>query len=294
MWLESQVGKGTTFYFNLPYALAPLNRETPGIERELAQAPRAHSKNRKRLLLAESDPLLLRTLRRQLSDYELIEAPAAAEIAALVEQHHPAALVLDEPASAEGAPGEWLAQAPAGLPVIQVAIKGSLRVAQELGIQDYLIKPISRDHLLEAIHAIPRPIQNILIVDDDIQLVELFDRILSSADETFEVLKAFSGAEALQVLKEARPVDLVLLDLRLPDMGGMEVLRAMKARPELADIAVIMASAQNPTELISSNPLSLNVFRGQNASLTETLNCLVGLVEALPPPQGPPIGGGLG
>lgn len=79
----------------------------------------------------------------------------------------------------------------------------------------------------------------VLLVEDD--------RFLQKAAETtlrrrgFVVLTASDGEEALRVAREARP-DLVLLDMIMPRLQGLEVLRILKGDPATADIPVLMLS----------------------------------------------------
>src|SRR5262249_30210812 len=68
-----------------------------------------------------------------------------------------------------------------------------------------------------------RPV--ILVVDDDEGLRESFRLIL---DDEYNLLEAPDGARALDILRSTH-VDLVLLDVRLPGMGGVEVLERLKA-----------------------------------------------------------------
>jgi signal transduction histidine kinase/CheY-like chemotaxis protein len=281
MSLESQVGQGTTFTFSLPWSYTPLKAENNALERELRQAPRPHSVVRKCILVAEAGPVLLHAMRRQLSTYDLVEVSSAAELPALIERHRPVALLVNEPDRPAPDVQGWWAAAPRELPVVRASMKDSQWLAQELGILDYLIKPISREQLLKAIQGVPGQVVRILIVDDDAQLIELFARMLASGGGTYTILKALSGEEALGLLAE-QPVDLILLDLVLPGAGGLEVLRALKSDPALAATAVIMISAQYPEALISANPLALSLYRREHASLTETLNYLRAVVEEFP------------
>jgi DNA-binding response OmpR family regulator len=76
----------------------------------------------------------------------------------------------------------------------------------------------------------------ILIVDDDLDIADAFTHVLRSAD--YDVLSAATGQECLQIARAERP-DLIILDVRLPDISGLEVCRRIKADPELARIAVI-------------------------------------------------------
>ena len=77
--------------------------------------------------------------------------------------------------------------------------------------------------------------QTILIIDDDAAIGNLEQEVLERAG--YSVLRAYSGTEALLLLKSSRP-DLVLLDLMLPGLSGEEVL------PRIQGIPVIVVSAK--------------------------------------------------
>ena len=77
---------------------------------------------------------------------------------------------------------------------------------------------------------------NVLVVDDERNIRALVARVLGQ--DQVEVHGAATGKEGLQMADEVSP-DLVLLDLRLPDMDGMDVLRALRTRyPEIAVIII--------------------------------------------------------
>lgn len=78
----------------------------------------------------------------------------------------------------------------------------------------------------------------ILVVDDQKETIELFRKILKNEDCT--ILTTNNGKEALRLVDRKRPT-LVILDLRMPDMSGIEVLRRIKRVDE--DIEVIVTTA---------------------------------------------------
>ncbi len=80
---------------------------------------------------------------------------------------------------------------------------------------------------------------SILVVDDDAQILQLYSKCLRLAG--YNVWEARTGGECLKVVRERRP-DLVLLDVRLPDVDGIEVCRQIKLDPDLPDILVILCS----------------------------------------------------
>ena len=81
----------------------------------------------------------------------------------------------------------------------------------------------------------------ILIVDDERDLLSVLEFNLKQAG--FETLLAASGVEALAQLRRRVP-DLVLLDLMLPDLSGMEVCRAVKSDPRTRHVPVMMLTAK--------------------------------------------------
>ncbi len=86
----------------------------------------------------------------------------------------------------------------------------------------------------------------VLVVDDDPEMAHLLQSML--ATKGYESVAAYSAAEALEWLEKAgRPggeaVSLVLLDIRMPEMNGLEVCRRMRSRPDWMTIPVIMVTA---------------------------------------------------
>jgi DNA-binding NtrC family response regulator len=66
---------------------------------------------------------------------------------------------------------------------------------------------------------------NILIVDDDAEMVNLLEEILEK--EGYSVTKAFRGKDALQIIKD-EIFDMIITDIRMPEIGGLDILRAVK------------------------------------------------------------------
>jgi len=81
----------------------------------------------------------------------------------------------------------------------------------------------------------------VLVVEDDRDIAQLIARYLHKAGHTTEVVS--SGTVALSRAKEASP-DLIVLDLMLPGMDGLEDCRALRAEPGTALTPIIMATAR--------------------------------------------------
>ena len=88
---------------------------------------------------------------------------------------------------------------------------------------------------------IARMRHTILVADDEAILRALVRETLSSGG--YAVLEAANGDEALDLARSARP-DLIVLDLMMPSRSGLEVLRELRADPELAATPVVMLTAR--------------------------------------------------
>lgn len=82
--------------------------------------------------------------------------------------------------------------------------------------------------------------KKILVVEDSPTTMEMKCSILEGAG--YEILRATEGIEAIQKVQEEKP-DLVLLDIKLPDMDGYQICRLLKKDEALKAIPVIMATA---------------------------------------------------
>ncbi len=85
--------------------------------------------------------------------------------------------------------------------------------------------------------------KNILIVDDEKHILELLQYNL--VERGYHVIQAETGEEALEQLKKHPKVDGILLDLLLPGIDGLEVLRRIRSQDETKHIPVIMLTAKN-------------------------------------------------
>lgn len=79
----------------------------------------------------------------------------------------------------------------------------------------------------------------ILIVEDEQNLNEAYQMILSSAGHTIHA--AYDGSEALKLTETLEP-DLILLDLRMPKMGGVDFLREYKAKQDHPNVKIVIFS----------------------------------------------------
>jgi PAS domain S-box-containing protein len=90
---------------------------------------------------------------------------------------------------------------------------------------------------------------NILVVDDDPDLLRIIERLLK--EQNYFVSTAVSGQECLQAIR-LDPPDLLLLDVMLPDISGIDICKTIKKDPQLSSIYVILLSGmKTQSEIIS-------------------------------------------
>lgn len=90
----------------------------------------------------------------------------------------------------------------------------------------------------------------VLIVDDIPVNIILLKTMLARTN--VGILTAVNGEEAIEIVRKSRP-QLVLLDIQMPLMNGMEVLKEIKSDPEIKDTAVIMVSAYTTAQDIEES-----------------------------------------
>ncbi|MCI0497327.1 MAG: response regulator, partial [Thermoplasmata archaeon] len=133
-------------------------------------------------------------------------------------------------------------------PVIIVSILDNASKGVAMGAVDFFVKPVDRDLLLKSLRkAARKPVDEegpmrILVVDDQPQAVKLVSTVLESSG--YEALKAYGGVQGLDLARTERP-SLIILDLIMPDMGGMEVLAELKKDPGTRDIPVMVLTAKH-------------------------------------------------
>lgn len=290
MWAESEVGVGTTFSFSLPIqspaqAGTPVHRWLGGEwhHRALARPRRVRPAQAEPLVvLVDREAALAPLLARHLDGCEVIVARDSGELMSTLQESPARAVIINEATvEQERSWEEILATLPYSLPVLRCRVAGSESTAARLGAFESLMKPVSREELLDAVERVPDSVETILIVDDESECVQLFARMLESGGSGYGLLRANNGKRALEIVRTARP-DLVLLDLMMPEMDGFELLSRMHADPGLSKVPIITVSALDLSkeELISE---SLKLSRPEGLSQRDLLDGVKALVQVIGP-----------
>jgi PAS domain S-box-containing protein len=246
--LESELGRGSCFYFVLPEGRAvPVKRAH--------QSENGRSRNKApHVLVVEDDVAARKIIQSQLisSGYEVTlctDPQRAAEMAAALQ---PDAITLDllmKPTSG----WELLVQlkhqpATASIPVVVMTILDQRPAGILLGADEYLVKPVEKAALLAAIERCLAargggpPTRAILVVEDDAPTREVIAEILKR--EGYAVATAADGAQARAAVAKSLP-ELVILDLLLPKVSGFELLSEWRANPRTADLSVFVLTSKD-------------------------------------------------
>ena len=289
MWVESTPGQGTVFSFSLP-VMEPVALDGDDVARWFSpyhtyegrtrpsRAPKPQL--RPRLILLDADDTLARLLARYQEGVDLVvcrEAEQAAEEARVAPAR---ALLINEATQRHATAWEQhLADVPSSVPILRCNIPGEATAAERLGVAGYLVKPIGRERLLEALAAVVNEGAAVLVVDDEPEVVQLIGRMLLACGRGYRVLRALDGQRALDLLRERRP-DVMLLDLMMPGKDGFAVLQEKNEDAALRPIPVIAISARDPAgESTISN--ALTVTRSSGLSSRDLLACIDAVSEAL-------------
>ncbi len=255
LWLESEVGHGSTFHLELPaieQMRVPLD-ELP----EVVVADSALSPGGAPLVLVVEDDqpaagLLTSMLHRQ--GYRVVSVRSGEEAIAQAVRLSPAAITLDVilPGMSGWDTLRALRQsaATAQIPVVVVTIVDEPETAIALGAADFLLKPVSRQALANSLNRLGMVGSSgagarlALVIDDDPDARTMIGAAVRSFG--LEVAESASGPDGLESARRRAP-DVVLLDLVMPGMNGFKVLEEMRSDPDLASVPVLIVTAKDLT-----------------------------------------------
>jgi len=249
--IESKPGKGTCFHFSLPLiAITPDQPiQTPVPMPRAGKAPR--------ILVVEDNAATGQLIQSQLtsSGYETLRCDQPERATEMAAEHQPDAITLDllmQPVHGL----EVLLQLKndprtLNIPIIVVTIVDQPGIGTALGADEYLVKPVDKATLLAGVERCLRsrgraaPARAILVVEDDASTREMIEELLTA--QGYSVITAADGAQARARVAQALP-ELVILDLVLPKMSGMELLAEWRGSPRTADLPVFVLTSKDLTK----------------------------------------------
>ena len=264
--VESEEGKGTTFtaHFLNNMLHESLSSQDTSVEVQKDQLIEIKdTKEGVSVLVIDDDPTVRDLMKRQIErqGYKFLEAETGKLGVKYAREYCPDVIILDIlMPEFDG----WSVlrslkadKVTANIPVIMASILDEKNKGFALGAADYLSKPVEKDRLFLSIEKLigSEKGKTILIVEDDEDL--RFTLASSLKKEDYTILEAANGKEALENINhiDKHKVDLILLDLLMPEMNGFEFIEAYKnSFSERAPIIVLTGA---------------NLSKDQHSSLSE-------------------------
>ena len=301
MTVTSEPNTGSRFVIALPW------RAPEAIVSDAIEAPETataqHAIVVHRVLIIEDSPAAAEQLSRYLQELavETIAHPQGDGSVALAREMRPDMIFLDIllPASSGWDVLAQLKDDPytRDIPVLIVSVVDEQARAMALGAAGYLLKPITRQQVQAALEQIGmQPVRGepqvspvgtayeqapnrpviLLAEDNQANITTMADYLLVKG---YQVVVARNGAEAIEQAMELQP-DLILMDIQMPGMDGLETTRRIRADGELADIPLIALTA---LAMPGDRERCLEAGANDYLSKPVSLKGLVAAIEALLP-----------
>jgi len=280
--VTSVFGEGSVFFARLPRT----QLKTPvRIARVETPASRSPEPNRQSVLVIDDDPRdrgwLVTTLNA--AGYSVVSAATGAEAIKLLDHRRFDAITLDLMLP-DMSGWEVLRQARQGgpnreVPVVIVTVLADRGGGVGFAIQDFLEKPVNREHLLNSLKrsGVSAAKATVLLVDDNKKDLKLYETALKQAG--FATVARSSAKEALRVVSKKLP-DVIVLDLIMPEIDGFEFIHRLSKIDKGKAPPVIVLTAkdleQQEVEALKATALAI-VHKGSGsveALLTEVKSSL--------------------
>ncbi len=282
IWVESEVGRGSTFSFSLPVERAAVEMAASRQEADQIDMLYGRGVEGPVLLAVVHNPSAAALLTRYVRGYRTVVVESLEQARKAAERLSPQAVVIDSAGteldgdSLGGLARSW------GLlrvPFVACPLPGKGSSSQPQGVNGYLVKPVSRRSLLDALRQFGEGVSRVMVVDDDRDFVLLMGRMLEDNPvRQYEVISAYDGQEALEMMQRHRP-DLVLLDLVMPRMSGQEVIERMRSSPTLRHIPVVIVAGQDEMDSSETMEGEIVVAKAEGLTPGEVVQWIQDVVE---------------
>lgn len=122
----------------------------------------------------------------------------------------------------------------------------------------------------------PTP-KSVMIIEDEPDAAELFAEMMRL--NGYRVLKTYSGKPAMELISQQRP-DLIIMDIMMPDISGLDVLHSLRADPALAAIPVVIVSAKaSDADIRTGLEAGASVYLTKPVAYMDLKNAVDGLVK---------------
>ena len=273
IYVKSQPGQGSTFYFKIPIYLP----ETLEVERllktETATATQKETSNRIPLLVVTTSSSAVTLLSQILSNYRPIIVSDIHQITSVAQKMMLHQVIVDtNSAQFSEEQRDYLMRTPElkEVRIIFCPLPNEDSLHQQFDADGFVVKPVSPNSIQDMLHQLGSNYEQILIVDDNRDFVRLMDWLVLSSSRHVQIMHAFSGSQAISLAQEHQ-FDLVLMDINLPDIDGITLIGDIRRLSRNDKLKIIIVSAYDIE--LAATPLSggLSVWKSAGLFSNEIL-----------------------
>ncbi len=273
IYVRSQPGQGSKFYFNIPIYIP----ETLEVERllktEADSATQEEVSNRIPLLVVTKNSSAATLLSQTLGNYRPIIVSDIHQITSVAQKMMLHQVVIDtNSAYFSEEQRERLMWSPElkDVRIIFCPLPNEDSLRQQFDADGFVVKPVSQQSIQDMLQQVDPNYEQILIVDDNRDFVRLMDRLVSSSAQHVQIMHAFSGSQAIALTQEHQ-FDLVLMDINLPDIEGIQLVGDIRRLSPNDKLKIIIVSAYDIELAATPLPGELSVWKSTGLFPNEIL-----------------------
>lgn len=267
VWVESELGQGSAFSFTLPVFQAKTEARESSLLSQVTQQvsktlPRRQSAGPPRILVVDDEKNIRTLLRHELEQtgFQILEAQNGQEALTIAREQHPDAIILD--VMMPGMDGFEVTthlkqhQETADIPILMLSIVENESRGYQIGVDQYLTKPIDSERLLTAVSkfvTVPEaPLKeaaaskHILLIENDADTSRTIAAILE--ERAYTVIHAQTGQEGIRLARQTHPA-IIIIAYTLTTDG--ELIKALRALEETAKSQILVLTASLKADMVS-------------------------------------------
>lgn len=254
IWVESEYGKGSTFFFTVPFLgtekqVVEITQEKPNI---VETVDTLKKRDKKLVLIIDDDGKARRLSGAWMREegFNIVEASNADEGIKKAEELLPDVVILDilMPDKDGWYVLRELKSKPrtSNIPVVIASGSEERDMAFSLGAVDYFNKPIDKKRFQNRIKELGiEKHDRVLVVDDNPADIRLVTSILEAAG--IKAIQADSGKKGIELVLKEKP-SLIVLDIIMPDLTGFEVIESLRETKDIENIPIIVMTSKDLSE----------------------------------------------